>query len=70
MSVSRITPVLKFCRYLSPYFCDDFMIVCHMLRIQIREAQKHVDPDPDSDPHHWLKSVLWIRIWICRIHMF
>jgi len=25
------------------------------IRIQIREAQKHVDPvDPDPDPQHWL----------------
>jgi hypothetical protein len=47
MSVSRITPVLKFCRYLSPYFCDDFMIVCHMLRIQIRLLLGLLDQDPD-----------------------
>jgi hypothetical protein len=27
------------------------------IRMRIREAQKHTDPDADPDPQHWLQPV-------------
>ncbi len=29
--------------------------------IRIQEAQKHVDPDPDSDPQHWFAQVFFVQ---------
>ncbi len=36
-----------------------FLLFLFADRRRIREARKHVDPDPDSDLEHWLK--MWIH---------
>jgi hypothetical protein len=39
-------------------------------RIRIREAQNHMDPDPDSDPQHWLANLFQISFSLVQIEFF